>query len=586
MSPVRRLAFVERCFIRDVAERRLPGFLRRPIQSMFVAVQQLTFIGYYGDPGVGAECGYVPFSARSSYGKLMKRVKRDRPRLTVRTPRDIDSDSVEADVAIVGSGAAASIIARGVLGAGRRVLMLERGLHVDPSQFVEDERRMFATLYSDGAFQLSKDARFQVLQGRCVGGTTVVNNAVCFDLPAHVLERWNDSDGLNAGLDRTRLMHSFERLHGQLPVNDQSKNKRLNPGATKFVEGVRELGLDRPPGRLSVVAANIDDCLGCGYCNYGCPYGKKLSMLDTVLPELEAEFGTEALRIFSECRVDHVERANGRGRELVCELPGKRSLRVRAGTVVLSAGAIASSLILARSGLGGPLVGRGLGFNLGAPVHAEFDEKLDSYAGLQISHTLQPAAEDSLILETWFNPVGAESLFMPGWFGDHFRNMRRYDHMACIGAVVGTQRNATVRPARFGRGMNLDYAPAGEDLGLLVRGIQMAGRAFLAAGARRVMPSTFRYLPCESESDLAGIGGAVRDNTDIALHSSHPQGGNPVSKDRSRGVVDPTFRVHDADDLFVCDASVFPSPITVNPQLTVMALADYAAPGIAAAARA
>jgi choline dehydrogenase-like flavoprotein len=43
------------------------------------------------------------------------------------------------------------------------------------------------------------------------------------------------------------------------------------------------------------------------------------------------------------------------------------------------------------------------------------------------------------------------------------------------------------------------------------------------------------------------------------------------------GVVDPSFRVHGLDNLYVCDASVFPSSLGVNPQLTVMALAHYAA---------
>jgi len=49
--------------------------------------------------------------------------------------------------------------------------------------------------------------------------------------------------------------------------------------------------------------------------------------------------------------------------------------------------------------------------------------------------------------------------------------------------------------------------------------------------------------------------------------------------------VDPEFRVYGYDNLFVCDASVFPGSIGVNPQLTVMALADYAAPFVAAAGR-
>ena len=66
MSPERRQSFVERRFIADVAERRLPGFLRRTVQSMFVAVQQLSFIGYYADPRTAEDCGYVPFSKPSA----------------------------------------------------------------------------------------------------------------------------------------------------------------------------------------------------------------------------------------------------------------------------------------------------------------------------------------------------------------------------------------------------------------------------------------------------------------------------------------------------------------------------------------
>jgi choline dehydrogenase-like flavoprotein len=50
--------------------------------------------------------------------------------------------------------------------------------------------------------------------------------------------------------------------------------------------------------------------------------------------------------------------------------------------------------------------------------------------------------------------------------------------------------------------------------------------------------------------------------------------------------VDEHFRVNGFENLFVCDASVFPSPITVNPQLTVMALARYAADDVAGRTRA
>jgi choline dehydrogenase-like flavoprotein len=57
-----------------------------------------------------------------------------------------------------------------------------------------------------------------------------------------------------------------------------------------------------------------------------------------------------------------------------------------------------------------------------------------------------------------------------------------------------------------------------------------------------------------------------------------------MSVNPSAGVVDANFAVHGLDNLFVCDASVFPSSVTVNPMSTIMALADYAAPRILARA--
>jgi choline dehydrogenase-like flavoprotein len=575
MTPERRLAFIERCFISDVVERRLPGGLRRTVQSMLVAAQQLAIIGYYADPRTADSTGYVPFSKRKRYAKQMKKLPKERPVLEVNAPNEVDADRVTAEVAVVGSGAAGSVLAYRLAGRGRQVVLLEGGRHVDPRDFVEDERVQFSRLFADGGMQMSVDARFQVLQGKCVGGSTVVNNGVCYDLPQRTLERWNDPEGLDAGIDPRRLAESFERLRKWLPVYSQEHNKHLQAGGTKMADGIEALGLDGADG---VVDANIKDCLGTGYCNIGCPYGKKLSALDNILPRAQREFG-DGLRIFSECLAEYIETKGPRATEVVCRLSDGRRLRVAAETVVVAGGALASSLLLQRSGLGGKLAGTGLSFNVGAPLTADFEEELNSYDGLQITHGYQPPEEDQLILESWFNPVGTQALMMPGWFSAHYENMRRYPHLSCIGVVVGSQRNGAVK-AKRGRGMKLTYEPAESDLQLMIKGTKLAARIHFASGATRVMPMTFRSRSYTSLEQVDELDEIVRDNTDIALHTSHPQGGNAISRNPEKGVVDERFRVHDTENVYVCDASVFPSSVTVNPQLTVMALADYAVAGI------
>jgi choline dehydrogenase-like flavoprotein len=159
--------------------------------------------------------------------------------------------------------------------------------------------------------------------------------------------------------------------------------------------------------------------------------------------------------------------------------------------------------------------------------------------------------------------------------------MRRYAHMACVGVVIGSQSNGSVKTGFRGRGMKLEYTPTESDLRLMVRGQKLAGRILLAAHAKRVMPLTFRSLSYTEPEQLEELDEVIRDNTDIQLHTSHPMGGNAISRDPAKGVVDERFKVRGTDSVYACDASVFPAAATVNPQLTVMALADYAAPAIA-----
>jgi choline dehydrogenase-like flavoprotein len=92
-----------------------------------------------------------------------------------------------------------------------------------------------------------------------------------------------------------------------------------------------------------------------------------------------------------------------------------------------------------------------------------------------------------------------------------------------------------------------------------------------------VLLNTWDHGTLTSPVDFARVASLVSDPEFITLASSHPQGGNAINLDPNRGVVDEHFRVHGYENLYVCDASVFPGSVQVNPQMTVMALARYAA---------
>jgi choline dehydrogenase-like flavoprotein len=582
MNPEDRLNFLKRRFYQDVTRRLVPPFWRTLVQVMIRIGKQLSYIGYYNDPRTFESVGYVPFSKRNPAAQEIKQgLAKERKPLRVYAPSDITGERLTGDVVIIGSGAGASVLAEGLLKAGREVLMLERGDYVDPTTFSEDEVEMLGKLYHDGALQLSRDFRFQVLQGSCVGGTTVVNNAVCFNLPPEVLTKWNDMPSLDAGLDPARVRESFEYVRTLVGVERQN-HKNLNLGARYFTEGIKNLRLDAPPNEYHEVEANIHECLGCGYCNIGCAYGKKLSMMDTVLPMLQGKFnnGREALRIVAGCEALKLRAKGKKVTSVLCRLKDGRLIEVQGNLFVSSAGAISSSLLLLKSGVGGDKPGKKVSFNIGSPMTAVFDDVVNSYEGLQISHYLKLSPSRGYVIETWFNPPVAQALTMPGWFEDHYNNMRRYNRIACTGVLVGTESNAEVRHAGL-TGREINYVPTPADMEKLIAGLILSGEVLFNAGARLVIPNTFDYYEFKNPDELRELPTIVKDQSDITLGTGHPQGGNPISRNPEFGVIDPQFKVYGYENLFVCDASVFPSSIGVNPQLTVMALAHYAAPLIA-----
>jgi choline dehydrogenase-like flavoprotein len=585
MSVNLRERWVRRRFLDETWDWLTPRFLRDLRRAMIRAAQQFCFFGYYGDPRAAKKAGYVPFSKRydKNYQALLNKVDAGRPRVKCLSAADVTSETLTVPIVVVGTGAAGAMLAYELAKRKRDVLLLEQGRHVDPAAFTEDEGEQLSNLYADGALTMSTNFRFQVAQGMCVGGSTVVNNAVCFNLPDDVLKRWNGSE-YEAGLHERRLRKAFDDVRDFLDVGELKPKRVRNPGAEHLVSKIQEVAAGDGYGAFELVECNIVDCLGSGYCNIGCRFGKKLSALDYILPRAQEKH--DGVRILPECRVKKVLRHGKRAYGVRARLGDGRRLTIRADTVVLSAGAIASSLILQRSNLperpGERLPGERLAFNIASPVTLDFKRKLHSERGAQISYYLKPddSAYEDLAFESWFNPIVAQSLFMPGWFEQHRANMRRYEHMTCLGVVVGTESNGSVKTTLTG-GMKLEYSPSDGDFDKLKKGVRLACKIGLRAGARRALPSTFRMLEVNSESELDLIVSEIGDDSDISVNSSHPQGGNPISLNPRKGVVDPTFRVYGTENVYVCDASVFPSSITVNPQLTVMALAAYAADAIA-----
>lgn len=546
-------------------------------------VKTLFLAGYYGDPRVYSSVSFTPVARRPKFlAKPAALALPPRaPQLTLTQPL---AGEVETDICVIGSGAGGAVVAYHAAAAGKNVMLLEEGKHFSAAEMVHHEGTMVAKTYRDGGLQTTVDLDMSIIQGKCLGGTTVINNAICLRLndadlyeisQPDIYERWRR---LGANIDAQKLNASFDRVEKMIHV------ERISPQITSrnadvLLEGWERLiknGGGNRDYKYGLFRKNYQNCAGCGYCNFGCPYGRKMSMLETYIPAA-VEHGA---RVVTECHAEKLIRQGSRIAGVSCRFPDGRRLEVRAKKVVVACGAIASSVLLLNSGIRRN-VGKRFSFNAACLMLAKFRETMNSYDGVQMPGYIDTG---EAMLEAWFAPPMAFAGVVPGWFDTHFEHMANYHRFACAGVLIGTENNAHVKRTTLLRNMfgPVVYEMTAGDLEKLKRGMALLAQIYFAYGAEAVYPSTFADLemrPGDFDSPAAindFINANIRRPDDLILNSSHPQGGNAMSDDPRYGVVDSRFKVHGCDNLFVCDASVFPTTIRINPQLTIMAMADYA----------
>lgn len=94
--------------------------------------------------------------------------------------RTIGSDmNVDADVCIIGSGAAGSILAAKLSMAGKSVVVLEKGGYFEGEDMNQRDEDMLPLLWKNSGANFTDDLRIAIAQGSTLGGGTAINDAIC-----------------------------------------------------------------------------------------------------------------------------------------------------------------------------------------------------------------------------------------------------------------------------------------------------------------------------------------------------------------------------------------------------------------------
>lgn len=483
--------------------------------------------------------------------------------------------TLKADAVVVGSGAGGAIAAYELARAGKKVVVLEAGPYVPSDKFAEMLAVAMGTLYQDHGGQSNMNGDIAILQGACVGGSTVVNAALCFRTPDYYLERWGKEHGLT-NLTPAVLKPYFEKVEANLHIREVTPSE-TSPGALRLAKGMRKLGL--PEGKAR---RNVKDCANSGFCFSGCATDRKQSMLVTYLPWAVAHGAS----IHADTRVTEIladgGKASGVRAEVIDPATGRKKadLEVQAPIVVLAAGPVQTPILLLKSGLanGSGQVGKNFACHPTMSVTAVFDEEVRDFHGathsLYMDRDTLPEQGGYLLLNAIQEPVEASFQAEPGTGKPYMAYMQGYRNTLRLISLI---HDKNVGEVRWKDGhKEIHYTVDDEDFEAMKRGLITTCEVLFASGARKLLLPTSQRSEITSANDVKRVIGALRNEPARYKYTSfHPQGTCRMGADPHRSVVNPHGETHEVRQLYVVDASLLPTSIGYNPSETVYALASY-----------
>ncbi|CAN6245156.1 unnamed protein product [Urochloa humidicola] len=524
---------------------------------------------------------------------------------------------VECDVAIVGSGCGGGVSAAVLAAAGYKVVVIEKGNYFTARDYTSIEAPSMSQLYEGGGFVSTISGGALLLAGSTVGGGTAVNWSACIKTPDAVLREWARDEGLPlfepaAGEYAAAMDKVFERLgvtHGC--AEEGLQNKVLRKGCEK-------LGYKVDP-----VSRNSSEGHYCGSCGFGCRTGDKRGtdttwLVDAVRHGAVILTGCKAEKLI----LEHDGGAGADGREKRCVGVAARSanpavtrtVEVRARVTISACGSLLTPVLLRGSGLSNQHIGKNLHLHPTALVWGYFPPDTTTttatpdllsgkaYEGGIItslhkveegSYSSPGGAPPRAILETpAMGPAAAGTVFPWVSGRDMKERMLRYGRTVHVFSMVRDRGSGTVHGERR-VAYHLDVA----DRERMREGLRRALRVLAAAGAAEIGThrSDGQRFVCRGATDAAleefldGVdvvrGPQSKAEAWSLCCTAHQMGSCRMGATAEDGAVDARGESWEARGLYVCDASVLPGAVGVNPMVTIQSVAYCLATGIAESLR-
>ncbi|WP_299286764.1 GMC family oxidoreductase [uncultured Mucilaginibacter sp.] len=492
------------------------------------------------------------------------------------------------DAVIIGTGAGGAPLMARLAKAGLKVVALEAGNYWNPAaDFSTDEIDQNKLFWPHERLSAGKDplAFGRNNSGIGVGGSTLHYTAYT---PRPQPDDFNLKTDFGLGEDWPLQYEDLEAYYDELehnlgisgpavyPWGPTRKTSyplpplALNTAAQLMERGCKPLHIKTSPAANAALSATYfqehigwrNACTNRGFCQAGCTTGAKASM-DVTLVLVAIHVGAEVRP--NAFVTEIIKNKSGKIEAVVYRKDGKEEKQL-CKNVFLCAGAVETPRLLLINGLANSSgqVGKNFMAHTGLQVWGEFDELLNPWIGIPgglISEDMhRPADADFaggyLIQSIGVMPVTYASQLVraTGIWGEELR-----ERMKAYKNVAGINMQGDCLPYEHNY---LELSDEPDDIGLPKPRIHFTNgenETRMMAHAKKVMEDIWKN--------------AGANHLWTMDRNAHTIGTCRMGNDPERNVVDKNGQSFDIPNLYIADNSIFPSALSANPSLTIMALA-------------
>jgi choline dehydrogenase-like flavoprotein len=484
------------------------------------------------------------------------------------------------DLVIVGTGAGGGTMAHALAGSGARILLLERGASVpqEPENWDPEAVWKFKRYQTDERWLDERGEPFAPYTHYNVGGNTKFWGSVLYRLRRSDFAAVEHMDGVSPAwpIEYDTLAPYYDRaealyhVHGGPGDPTEPDGHTFPyapvphaPGMARIVSGLRRMGLHPAPLPLGLIRPGEDGgCVLCNTCNsFPCRIHAKS---DAEVCGVEPAMRHANVELWTGAKAERLETdPSGRRVEAVLATRGGETVRVTADRFVIACGAVNSAALLLKSASdrhpNGLANSSGL---VGARYMAHLATMMQGFDPRRVNSDV---FQKTVAINDFYEH-GPHTRFPLGQIQSQGRT-----HGVMAQSVVPSiplwAYNAWVA-----RGV--DWLVMSEDLPNENNRVRVDAEGRIHLEYRPNNTRAHMLLVAEMKRILRKLGFWITvAHSHKNKNTTHQCGTLVFGHDPKTSVLDPLCRAHDLENLYVVDASFFPSSAAVNPALTIIAQA-------------